>query len=81
MEIRFVARSPPRAAGTAEQFGDGPRSQLGKTTMNSNCVKQIRGWDMVWLNQLPTHGADDRVQVHGRDFVPDGLHVLDAGCT
>ena len=35
----------------------------------------------VRLNQLPTHGADDRVQVHGREFVPDGLHVLDAGCT
>src|SRR6476620_10002467 len=30
-----------------KQFGDSPRSQLRKVTMNSNCVKQIRGWDML----------------------------------
>jgi hypothetical protein len=30
-----------------KQLGDGPRGQLRKSTMNSDCIKKIPGWDML----------------------------------
>jgi len=36
-------------------------------------------FSLFGLDQFPTDCADDGVEVHGAEFVPDGFHVLDAG--